>query len=81
MELCNRTQTKSLIGVLALAGALMTLDIAHAQVNPQKDVEAVIRDFLVAFSTDKRLIFVNHQGLTGRQVERRSAFQRRGIEV
>jgi hypothetical protein len=52
------TQTNSLIGVLAVAIALSPLGVARAQPNPQKDVERVIRDFLVAFSNRDFAVFV-----------------------
>ena len=54
----NRTQTNWLIGVLVVAVALSLLGVAGAQLNPQKDVERVIRDFLVAFSNRDFAAFV-----------------------
>ena len=38
-----------LISVLIVAVALSGLGVAHAQPNPPKDIERVIRDFLIAF--------------------------------
>ena len=49
MILRNGTQTNLLISVLVVAVALSALGVAHAQPNPQKDIERVIRDFLIAF--------------------------------
>ena len=46
----SRTQANSLIGVWVVAVVLGALSVARAQPNPQKDLERVIRDFLVAFS-------------------------------
>jgi ketosteroid isomerase-like protein len=54
----NRTQTISFIGVLVMAVILSTLSVGRAQTNPQKDVERVIRDFLVAFSNRDFAVFV-----------------------
>ena len=54
----NRSQTNSVIGVLVVAVALSALGVARAQPNPQKDVERVIRDFLVAFSNRDFAVFV-----------------------
>ena len=54
----DRTQTNSLIGVLVVAVALSALGVGRAQPNPQKDVERVIRDFLVAFSNRDFAVFV-----------------------
>ena len=54
----NRSQTNSVIGVLVVAVALNAFGVARAQPNPQKDVERVIRDFLVAFSNRDFAVFV-----------------------
>jgi ketosteroid isomerase-like protein len=54
----NRTQTNSLIGVLVAAVACSVIGMTAAQPNPQKDVERVIRDFLVAFSNRDFAVFV-----------------------
>jgi ketosteroid isomerase-like protein len=54
----NCTLTNTVIGVLAVAVALSVLGVARAQPNPQKDVERVIRDFLVAFSNRDFAVFV-----------------------
>ena len=53
----NRTQTILFIGVLVMTVILSTLSVARAQTNPQKDVERVIRDFLVAFSNRDVALF------------------------
>jgi ketosteroid isomerase-like protein len=47
----------SLIGVLLVAVVLGALSVVRAQPNPQKDVERVIRDFLVAFSNRDVAVF------------------------
>ena len=52
----NRTQT--VIGVLALAGAFIALVVARAQLDVQKDVERVVRNFLVAFGNRDFAVFV-----------------------
>ena len=54
----NRTQTISFIGVLVMAVIHSTLSVGRAQTNPQKDIERVIRDFLVAFSNRDFAVFV-----------------------
>ena len=54
----NRTQTILFIGVLVMTVILSTLSVARAQTNPQKDVERVIRDFLVAFSNRDLALFI-----------------------
>ena len=54
----NRTQANSLIAVLVVAVAFNTPGIARAQPNPQKDIERVIRDFLVAFTNRDFAVFV-----------------------
>jgi ketosteroid isomerase-like protein len=54
----NRTQTSMVIGVLVVAVALSTPGVARAQPAPQKDVDGVIRDFLVAFSNRDFAAFV-----------------------
>ena len=46
----NRTRANSLIGLLVVAVAWGALGVAGAQPNPPKDVERVVRDFLVPFS-------------------------------
>lgn len=53
----NRTQTIS-FGVLVVALALSAPGVVHAQPNAQKDVERVLRDFLVAFSNRDFAVFV-----------------------
>ena len=53
----SRTQVNSLIGVWVVAVVLSALSGARAQPNPQKDVERVIRDFLVAFSNRDVAVF------------------------
>ena len=54
----NGTQTHWLVGVLVVAVALSVLGVAHAQLNPQKDIERVIRDFLIAFGNRDYAVFV-----------------------
>lgn len=54
----NRSQTISFIGVLMMAVVLSMLSVGRAQTNQQKDVERVIRDFLVAFSNRDFAVFV-----------------------
>jgi hypothetical protein len=56
----NGTRTNLRISVLVAALALTALRIAHAQPNPQKDIERVIRDFLVAFSNRDYAAFVRY---------------------
>ena len=51
------TQTKPLIKVLVVALALSALGVAHGQPNPQKDVERVVGDFLVAFGNRDYALF------------------------
>ncbi len=53
----NGTQTKPLIKVLVVALALSALGVAHGQPNPQKDVERVVRDSLVAFGNRDYALF------------------------
>ena len=52
------SQTNTVIAVLAVAAALSAPGVARAQPNPQKDVERVIRDFLVAFSNRDFAVFI-----------------------
>ena len=54
----NSTQTKPLISVLVVALALSALAVGHGQPNPQKDIERVIRDFLIAFGNRDYAVFV-----------------------
>ena len=54
----NGPQTKPLIKVLVVALALSALGVAYGQPNPQKDIERVIRDFLIAFSNRDYALFV-----------------------
>ena len=54
----NHTQANSLSAVLAVAVALSAPGIARAQPNPQKDIERVIQDFLVAFSNRDFAVFI-----------------------
>ena len=53
----NGTQTNSLFGLLVVAVALSGLGVAHAQQNPQKEIDRVIRDFLTAFSNRDYAVF------------------------
>ena len=54
----SRTPMNSIIRVLVVALALSAPGVARAQPSPQKDVERVIRDFLVAFSNRDFAVFV-----------------------
>ena len=54
----NGTQTNRRVGVLVVAVALSALGVAHAQLSPQKDIERVIRDFLIAFGNRDYAVFV-----------------------
>ena len=54
----NLTQTNSLIRVWLMALALSVPGVADAKPTPQKDVERVIGDFLVAFSNRDFAVFV-----------------------
>ena len=54
----NTTQLNSGIGVLVVAVALSAPGVMRAQPNPQKDVERVIREFLVAFSNRDVGVFI-----------------------
>ena len=54
----NFPQTKSRIAVLVVAVAINMVGVIHAQPNLQKDVDRVIRDFLVAFSNRDFAVFI-----------------------
>jgi hypothetical protein len=54
----NGTQTKPLITVLVVALVLSGLGVAHGQPNPQKEIERVVRDFLIAFGNRDCALFV-----------------------
>lgn len=54
----NRTQANLFIAVFVVGLALSASAIAGAQPNPQKDIERVIRDFLVAFGNRDFAAFV-----------------------
>lgn len=54
----NGTRANWVIGVVVVAVALGTLGRARAQPSPQKDVDRVIRDFLVAFGNRDFAVFV-----------------------
>ena len=53
----NRSQANTLIGALVLASALTAFGAARAQQNQERNVEQVIRDFLVAFSNRDVAVF------------------------
>ena len=54
----NDKRTNLRISVLVAAVVVTALGIAHAQPNSQKDIERVIREFLVAFSNRDYAVFV-----------------------
>ena len=54
----NGTQANALICVLVVVFTFSALGVAHAQQNPQKDIERVIRDFLLAFGNRDYAVFV-----------------------
>ena len=54
----NGTRATPRLSVVVAAVALSALGIAHAQPNSQKDIERVIRDFLLAFSNRDYAVFV-----------------------
>ena len=54
----NGTQAKLLISVLVVAFSLSAVGAAHGQPSQQKDIERVIRDFLVAFGNRDYALFV-----------------------
>jgi ketosteroid isomerase-like protein len=54
----NLTRPKPLIAVLMVAVVISVPDVVGAQPNPQKDVDRVIHDFLVAFSNRDVAAFV-----------------------
>ena len=54
----NGTQPNALISVLVVAVTFSALGVAHAQQNPQKDIERVIRDFLLAFGNRDYAAFI-----------------------
>ena len=54
----NGMRTTLLIGALVATIALGALGIAHAQQNPQKDIERIVRDFLVAFGNRDYTVFI-----------------------
>jgi ketosteroid isomerase-like protein len=54
----NDTRANPRISVFVAAVALTALGIAHAQPNAQKDIERVVRDFLVAFGNRDYAAFI-----------------------
>ena len=58
----NGMRTTLLIGALVATIALGALGIAHAQQNPQKDIERIVRDFLVAFGNRDYAVFIPYYG-------------------
>ena len=54
----NVTRMNPFISVLVVAVALSGLGVAHAQPSPQKDIERVIRDFLIAFGNRDYAAFI-----------------------
>ena len=54
----NVTRMNPLISVLVVAVALSGLGAALAQPTPQKDIERVIRDFLIAFGNRDYAAFI-----------------------
>ena len=54
----NSTQMNSFAAAVVVAAVISVPGAVRAQGNPEKDVERVIRDFLVAFSNRDFAVFV-----------------------